>query len=124
MTSCIDPKCPSSQKERYVGKCPNCGADMLALQSRNGKRFAGCSKYPECRTTYPLPQYGKILATDTKCDACGAPVIKVFNQKGRPPWVLCINMGCPKREQKKVEPKKVKEKKKKAEPKGTEEKKA
>ena len=104
--TCIDPKCPGSQKERYVGKCPACGADMFALQSRNGKRFAGCSKYPECRTTFPLPQYGKIIATDSKCDACGAPVIKVFNQKGRPPWTLCINMGCPKREQKKTKPKK------------------
>lgn len=114
-TSCIDPKCPSVQKERYVGKCPNCGSDLQTLMSRNGKRFAGCSKYPECRTTYALPQYGKILATDTKCEACGAPVIKVFNQKGRPPWVLCINLSCPKRLEKKE--KAEKKAKKKAAPK-------
>ena len=105
-TVCIDPKCPSAMKERYVGKCPTCGGDILAIQSKKGKRFAGCSKYPECKTMYPLPQMGKIVPTDQACDACGSPIIKVWNQKGRPPWVLCINMGCPKKA-KKAEAKKA-----------------
>lgn len=100
LTVCLDPKCPGAQKERYVGKCPACGGDMVAIQSRKGKRFAGCSKYPACKTMFPLPQLGRIIPSEVPCDACGSPVIKVFNRKGAPPWVLCINMDCPKRAQK------------------------
>lgn len=99
MVVCIDPTCPSAKRERYIGKCPSCGGDIVSIQSKKGKRFAGCSNYPTCRVMYPLPQLGKIIPMGQQCDACGSPMIKVFNKKGRPPWVLCINMSCPKRAQ-------------------------
>ncbi len=101
LVHCIDPKCQSARDQKYIGKCPACGGDMTMIQSRKGKRFTGCSNYPECKTVYPLPQLGKIVPTDESCDACGAPVIKVWQQKSRTPWVLCVNMDCPKRENKK-----------------------
>ncbi|MBE0518696.1 MAG: DNA topoisomerase I [Thermoplasmata archaeon] len=102
MIVCVDPACASAKKERYIGKCPDCGNDLMAIQSKKGKRFAGCSNYPKCKKVYPLPQMGKIVPTDEPCDACGSPIIKVWNQKGKPPWVLCINMDCPKKEKKKA----------------------
>lgn len=96
ITICLDPKCPSAQKERYIGKCPSCGGDIRVIQSRKGKRFAGCAGYPNCRVMYPLPQFGRILPTDKVCDACGSPTIQVIMQnKGR--WTLCLNMDCPKK---------------------------
>jgi DNA topoisomerase-1 len=100
MVICIDPSCSGHKKEKYIGKCPTCGGDLTTIQSKIGKRFAGCSNYPKCKTMFPLPQLGRIVPTDDKCDACGSPIIKVWNQKGRPPWVLCINMACPKKAQK------------------------
>ena len=35
--------------------CPNCGARMVVRSGRFGK-FLACPKYPECKTTKPLPQ--------------------------------------------------------------------
>ncbi len=97
---CIDPKCDGAKKQKLVGKCPDCGGDMIAIQSRKGKRFAGCTRYPECKRMYPLPQNGRIVPTNEACDACGAPIIKVWQARRKAPWVLCINMDCPKRQQK------------------------
>ncbi len=103
---CIDPKCEGARRERTLGKCPACGGDIMVIQSKKGKRFAGCASYPKCKIMYPLPQFGRVVPSGEACDACGAPVVKVWQQKGRPPWVLCINMDCPKRGPKKAEEKK------------------
>jgi len=80
--------------ENNLGKCGNCGKDLLIRRSRRGKRFAGCSGYPSCRNTFPLPQRGKIIPTDMNCKDCQSPVIKVI-EKGQKPWITCINMQCP-----------------------------
>jgi len=103
LTLCADPSCPAAKKERYVGKCPSCGGDLTMIHSKRGKRFAGCSGYPECKVMYPLPQRGRIEPTDELCDGCGSPVIKVFTP-GRSPWVTCLNMSCPKKEGKARKP--------------------
>ncbi len=97
---CIDPKCKGAQKQRYIGKCPQCGGDMTTIQSRKGKRFTGCTRYPDCRTMFPLPQKGKIVPTGEACSECGAPVIKVWQKGNRVPWVLCVNMDCSKKTKK------------------------
>ena len=34
------------------------------------------------------------MPTTDRCKACNHPVIKVIS-RGRPPWVLCLNMQCP-----------------------------
>jgi DNA topoisomerase-1 len=36
------------------GKCPKCGADLVAKTGRYG-RFAACSNYPECKHTEAFP---------------------------------------------------------------------
>lgn len=100
MTVCIDPKCKGAQRERYLGKCPSCGGDIGVIQSRKGKRFAGCGNYPNCRVMYPLPQLGKIIATGNACEACGAPLVNVL-KSNRGQWTLCLNMDCPKKKDKK-----------------------
>ncbi|MDH3365112.1 MAG: DNA topoisomerase I [Thermoplasmata archaeon] len=94
---CIDPKCDEARKQRYIGKCPECGGDVTTIQSKKGKRFAGCSNYPDCKKMFPLPQMGKIVPTGESCDGCSSPIIKVWQPKNRTPWVLCINMDCPKK---------------------------
>ena len=82
--------------DETLGKCPESGHDLIVRRSRKSrKRFVGCSGYPECNVTYPLPQRGEIIPLGTTCDACGSPEIKVLG--GKRPWVTCINMDCPKK---------------------------
>jgi len=84
--------------DETLGPCPNCGRNLVVRRNRrNRKRFAGCEGYPECRTTFPLPQKGDIIPLGTACEACGLPEIKVLG--GRRPWVTCINMDCPKKQE-------------------------
>jgi DNA topoisomerase-1 len=84
--------------DETLGKCPESGHDLIIRRNRKSrKRFVGCSGYPDCRVTYPLPQRGEIIPLGTTCDACGAPEIKVLG--GKRPWVTCINMDCPKKQE-------------------------
>src|SRR5215217_3762227 len=86
------------REDSVLGPCPNCGKNLVVRRARkSGKRFAGCEGYPDCRMTYSLPPRGEIIPLGTQCDACGAPEIKVLG--GRRPWITCINMDCPKKEE-------------------------
>lgn len=43
--------------EEEVGQepeCPNCKIEMVVRNSRNGKRFYGCSNFPSCRQTLSM----------------------------------------------------------------------
>jgi DNA topoisomerase-1 len=61
--------------------CPECGEPMIIRISRGG-RFLGCSKYPDCRGTKPLPKIEQemqekkepVLAEGVFCDICGKPM--------------------------------------------------
>ena len=90
---CIDPTCESNRERNTVGSCPKCGKDLRIIFSRAGKRFLGCSGYPDCKQTYPLPQYGQFAATGEKCDACGAPMLQIW-MRGQS-WKSCVDMECP-----------------------------
>ncbi len=79
---CLNPKCEThAQEEVKVGICPECGGNLRLIYSRKtGKRFVGCSNYPNCRKSYPLPQKGKVSFLEEKCE-CGAPIIVMGKQK-------------------------------------------
>jgi DNA topoisomerase-1 len=89
---CIDDKCQFNKKKDYLGKCPNCGKDLVIRQSKNGKRFIGCTGYPGCTVTYPLPQKGKISNTDENCPICNAPLIILDYGKNK--LKVCVNFKC------------------------------
>src|SRR5436190_7640104 len=95
---CVASDCPSVREKNFIGRCEKCGdGEFMIRHGTYGKRFVGCSKYPACDNSYPLPQRGLIVPTEERCNACGHPVIKVI-MRGRPPWVLCLNMKCPTKE--------------------------
>lgn len=79
---CLNPACKThAAREEIVGKCPKCGGKLRLIYSKKtGKRFVGCSGYPECTQSYPLPQRGKIAFTDEACE-CGAPLIVMGKNK-------------------------------------------
>ena len=112
---CIDPKCETNLERTTIGKCPDCGKDLRILISRNGKRFVGCSGYPNCTRTYPLYQRGKINILGEECPECGAPVIEILS--GRRKTRMCINPDCPTNEKKGTEKKEKKGTEKKETPK-------
>ncbi|MCK5300985.1 MAG: topoisomerase DNA-binding C4 zinc finger domain-containing protein, partial [Thermoplasmatales archaeon] len=80
-------------EQNIYGKCPNCGKDLIEILSRNNKRFIGCTGYPNCTNTYPLPQKGGISKTDRICESCKTPIIRVIS-KGKKPWNMCLDMKC------------------------------
>jgi DNA topoisomerase-1 len=70
-------------------KCEECGAPMVIRVSRRG-RFLGCSKYPDCTFTKPLPKGEKdkpkqepVLVEDVKCDKCGKSMILRESRYGK-----------------------------------------
>jgi DNA topoisomerase-1 len=112
-TFCVASDCPTVRQKNFIGRCEKCGNGELSIRHGNyGKRFVGCSSYPQCNNSFPLPQRGLIVPTDQRCNACGNPVIKVIT-RGRPPWVLCLNMQCPAKNGKKSGAKKAESKPKK-----------
>lgn len=79
-------------KQRYMGKCPQCGGTLMRIRSRKGKRFIGCDNYPDCTTSYPLPQKGRVLFDGEYCNECGGPMVTTI-YKGK--WTKCVNPDCP-----------------------------
>ncbi|MGQ0534447.1 MAG: DNA topoisomerase [Methanobacteriota archaeon] len=107
---CANGECPTraeaAEAEKLsLGTCPTCNHGTLQmLRSRNFKRYVRCDN-PDCMAgergaqTYPLPQRGEIVYEGVRCETCGAPRVKVIT-KGRSPWDICVNMGCPSKEKK------------------------
>jgi DNA topoisomerase-1 len=80
-----------NSENENLGKCPKCGKDLRVVVSRSSKkRFIGCSNYPSCKTSYPLPQKGLVEFSPELCPECGSPMIK-----GRRGMTTCVNMDCP-----------------------------
>ena len=89
---CINPKCDFNRTKDSFGECPSDGGSLVVRQSRYGKRFLGCSNYPDCKVTYALPQMGVLSLTGEKCPYCSAPLI-IMTGKGRK-WKFCPKIDC------------------------------
>ena len=79
----------SLKADRRLGPCPQCGADLLVRQSRQGSYFVGCDGFPECRYTLPLPSTGEPLVLDDTCEEHDMHHVKML--AGRDTFVH----GCP-----------------------------
>lgn len=77
-----------------VGDCPKCSKGELHIihSKRTGKRFVGCTGYPKCSNSFPLPQRGYIQAVEKTCDRCPLHLVEV-RTAGRRPWRLCVAHG-------------------------------
>ncbi|MCX8007201.1 MAG: DNA topoisomerase I [Coriobacteriia bacterium] len=96
---CIDPACATNAEQPLdIGACPVCaqagkdGRIVAQRSSRTLKRFARCTRYDECQTSYPLPQSGELAPTGETCE-CGAPIVTVQTRRG--PWRVCVDPSCP-----------------------------
>ncbi|MFQ6127759.1 MAG: DNA topoisomerase I [Thermoplasmata archaeon] len=92
-TICVDAECPTTKERNILGECSECGGDLSIRHSKKGKRFIGCSNYPKCNNSFPLPQKGLILPTKETCTTCGSPLVMVL-MRNRRKWSLCVNPDC------------------------------
>ena len=83
----------AQMKQNTVGKCTKCEKPLIIRISKKNKRFVGCSGFPDCKNTYSLPQKGNIVVSNSVCEECGAPIVKI-KSKGKRAWQLCINNEC------------------------------
>ncbi|PCR89552.1 DNA topoisomerase I [Natrinema ejinorense] len=76
-----------------LGTCPECGDEHdgeLAVKTlQSGSRLVGCTRYPDCEYSLPLPRRGEIEVTDEYCEEHDLPELVVHS--GDEPWEL----GCP-----------------------------
>ncbi|MFC7234436.1 DNA topoisomerase I [Halosegnis marinus] len=96
-------------EDRVIGACPECGdgaagsaangdgeavegGELAIKQLRSGSRLVGCTRYPDCDYSLPLPRRGDIEVTDVRCDEHDLPELVVRDgEDDDDPWEL----GCP-----------------------------
>ncbi|UWG98506.1 type I DNA topoisomerase [Dehalobacter sp. DCM] len=66
--------------------CPKCGEKLVARRSKKGRKFYGCSKYPECdfiawEKPAPYP-----------CPECGGAMVEKNSKRSRK--YVCTNKDC------------------------------
>ena len=95
--------CPRCQAEaadesedEVIGECPECGSEEggeLAIKHlRSGSRLVGCTRYPDCDYSLPLPRRGDIVVQAETCDEHDLPHIHIVDgEDDDDPWEL----GCP-----------------------------
>ncbi|MDI9394615.1 MAG: DNA topoisomerase I [Euryarchaeota archaeon] len=78
------------REDKVIGNCSLCGNELMIRRSKRGNRFIGCSNYPNCTFSLPLPKSGRIIVTDKSCETHGLYHIRIINQ-GKRTW----DLGCP-----------------------------
>ncbi len=76
-----------------LGKCNLCATGNLVIRRSKYGLFVGCSGYPNCRNTFPLPKGALVKPAGKTCEKCGTPMVLVI-RKGRRPWSMCLLPTC------------------------------
>ncbi|MEM3416435.1 MAG: DNA topoisomerase, partial [Candidatus Micrarchaeaceae archaeon] len=103
-----------TERSDVLGKCPNDGGDLIIRRSKTGKVFVGCSNWPKCTVTFPLPQGKKIVPTGKVCNICHTPIVKVFYGRGKV-FEMDLDPNCPSKDSWRKSPQTKKREKAKSE---------
>ena len=97
------PECKNAKPivEELDVPCPECGKPIVAKKSKKGKKFFGCSGYPEC--TF-VSWYEPVKEKCPKCNSY--MVLKYSKTKGK--YIQCSNSECDYKEEIKEESKEEK----------------
>jgi DNA topoisomerase-1 len=84
------------EPDLVVGPCPECGdaegGELAVKRLRSGGRLVGCTRYPDCDYSLPMPRRGEAELTDDVCDEHDLPGIRItYEDSDREPW----DLGCP-----------------------------
>jgi len=83
----------TQKKATEIGKCPQCKEGILSLRKGKFGQFIACNKYPDCKTTFTIPQ-NLVKPTKEICESCSLPKVLII-KKRRGPQTICINPRCP-----------------------------
>lgn len=83
------PECKNTKPivEELDVQCPKCGGKVLIRKSKKGRKFFGCSNYPQCDFVSwfePVTQ---------KCGKCGSYMVKKYS-KAKGAFLECTNTEC------------------------------
>lgn len=83
------PECKNTKPivEEINVKCPKCDGNILVKRSKKGRKFYGCSNYPECDFV------SWFEPTEKKCPECGTYMVKRYN-KTKGEYYECSNSEC------------------------------
>ena len=96
-------KAADEAADRVIGACPECGGrasetsrdgggKLAVKRLRSGSRLVGCTRYPDCEYSLPLPRRGDVEVTDETCAEHDLPHLQVIDgEDDDDPWEL----GCP-----------------------------
>lgn len=86
----------SQEKQSRLGTCPKCGGTIRMHRLwATKKRFAGCTGYPKCDFSAPLPTFGFITPLDKVCEQCRTPIVQVQRPGLGRPFRMCLDIHCP-----------------------------
>ena len=78
------PTIPRPPDEPTGELCPECGSPLLFKTGRVGS-FVGCSNYPQCRFSKPIP------VPDVACPQCGGEIYEKRARRRRRLFYGCAN---------------------------------
>lgn len=89
------PECKNTKPivEELDVKCPKCEGKVVAKRSRKGRKFFGCSNYPDCDFV------SWFEPTNEVCKSCGSYMVKKYS-KSKGNYLECSNTECKHREYK------------------------
>jgi len=109
------PRCEAEKADetddQVIGACPECGegvapegqrgeggeaaeagGELAIKRLRSGSRLVGCTRYPDCEYSLPLPRNGDIEIGEERCEEHDLPEIAIVDDEDDDdPWEL----GCP-----------------------------
>jgi DNA topoisomerase-1 len=83
------PECKNTKPivEELDVKCPKCDGKVLIKKSKKGRKFYGCSNYPECDFV------SWFEPVEEKCPNCNSFMVKKFS-KAKGEYIQCSNSEC------------------------------
>ncbi|WP_125153745.1 type I DNA topoisomerase [Clostridium rectalis] len=83
------PECKNTKPiiQKLDVKCPKCNGDILVKKSKKGRKFYGCSNYPNCDFV------SWFEPVNDKCGICGNYMVKKYS-KAKGNYLECSNSEC------------------------------
>jgi len=88
---CGDSDAPEGQRNEGGEAAEGEGGELAIKHLRSGSRLVGCTRYPDCDYSLPLPRRGEIVVTEECCEDHDLPHIEIHDGEDDDPWEL----GCP-----------------------------
>ncbi len=83
------------RSDKVLGKCLECGNNLMIIRTKKGTRFVGCTGYSKgCRVSFPLPAKGIVIPLNKKCPECGLPMVRVRMPGRKRYFEMCIDPNC------------------------------